>query len=241
MSTRYVPKTIHTANMPYREPALPEAPPVQPFVTIAQQAGAESPALARRLTEMLSAREPRSSASSSSSPAAWSHWDQELIEKVSADSQIPADLISSLETSGHSWIDDLLAGVFQRPDDLVIFHRVKDCIRDLARAGHVVLVGHGSVFMTCDLPGGVHIRLIAPLRVRARNVAARFGLSYDQALRKMRRIDRQRRTFFRRFWPNQPLSPQIFSAVLNTALLDEDRLLRAIAAMLPPPPQASGR
>ena len=107
----------------------------------------------------------------------WTCWNQELVQKVSADSRIPADLIESLETSGHSWIDDLLAGVFKRADDLAVFHRVKRAVRDLAAQGQVILIGHGSIYMTRDLPGGVHVRLIAPLKLRIKSVSARFQLS----------------------------------------------------------------
>src|SRR5438045_2963420 len=111
MPRPYRPKNFHTANMPLPERQLPSpraeaAPPaVQPFITIAQQAGAECPALPQRLVDLLNAREPRARATA----PPWSRWDQELIEKVSADNRIPPELITSLETTGYSWIDDLLA------------------------------------------------------------------------------------------------------------------------------------
>jgi hypothetical protein len=222
--------SIRTEDISYREHAVPrDTAPRRPAYRAVPHdratRGAECPALPQRLVDLFSASDPAA--------PAWSRWDHELVEKVSADHRIPAALVTSLEASGYSRIDDLLAGVFRRPDDLVILHRVKDAIRDLARSGRAILVGHGSVFMTHDLPGGIHIRLVAPLNVRVRNVSARFGISFDQALRQMRRVERQRRTFFRRFWPDRPLAPEMFSAVFNTAMIDEERLVRAVAELLP--------
>jgi hypothetical protein len=194
------------------------------FITIAQQAGAECPSLPQALASALNEGQPRSKA--------WTVWDRELIEKVSQDNRIPADLVTSVETSGHSWIDDLLAGVFRRPDDVAVFHRVKEAVLNLARGGRVILVGHGTVYMTRGLEGGVQIRLIAPRKVRVSNIAARFNLSRDDADRHIRRLDRQRRIFFRRFWPDWPLSDDMFTAVFNTARLNCDRLTRPILQML---------
>jgi cytidylate kinase len=144
---------------------------------------------------------------------------------------VPAKLITSLETSGHSWLDDLLTGLSGRTDEVVIFHAVRDTIRDLASTGNVILVGHGSVYITRDLPGGTHVRLIAPYELRVTNVAERFGLSNREAARYMHRLDRQRAAFFRRFWPDRPLVAELFTAELNVAELNQEQLIRVIVAM----------
>ncbi len=204
----------------------PRKPPLaNPFITISQQAGAECFSLPQRVAQTLTAIDPTG--------GAWSHWDQELVEKVSQSQHIPAQLITSLELSGHSWIDDMLTGISGRTDEMVIFHAIKQVVRELAQGGRVVLVGHGSVYLTRDLPGGLHVRLIAPMAIRTRNVAARFQIPPEKAVRRMRRLDRQREAFFNRFWPGLPLSAEMFAATLNIEKLDEDRLTQAIVAMLP--------
>jgi hypothetical protein len=230
MATHYVPKSIHTANMPMPEGAamLARRPGrAVPFVTIAQQVGAESADLPRRLAERLTARDGGGDGNT------WLSWDEELIDKVSADAHIPADVIQSLETSGHSWLDDLLGGIAGRTDELAVFHRVRDTVRKLAEQGRAILVGHGSSYLTRDLPGGVHVRLYAPQDVRVEHVARRFDLTPPRALKHMRQLDRQRAAFFARFFPDQPLAPERFSAELNTAALDGRQVVEAILAMMP--------
>lgn len=227
MPNRYLPKGVRTANMPMSggQPAPSRKSLTQSFITISQQTGAECFSLPERVAQILTALDPTG--------PAWSHWDQELVEKISQSQHIPAQLINSLELSGHSWIDDMLTGISGRTDEMVIFHAIKQGVRELARGGRVVLVGHGSVYLTRDLPGGLHVRLIAPMAIRTRNVAARFQIPPEKAMRRMRRLDRQRQAFFNRFWPDTPLSAELFAATLNTKELDEDQLTRAIVALLP--------
>ncbi|HSU66574.1 MAG TPA: cytidylate kinase family protein [Tepidisphaeraceae bacterium] len=223
---RYIPKTIHTANMPYGDADLPATKPktVYRFLTIAQQVGAESADLPRKLADALNAH--------SQGGPPWLTWDDELIDKVSTDSQIPSDVILSLETSGHSWLDDLLGGIAGRRDEVAVFHRVRDTIRTLAQSGHAILVGHGSTFLTRELPTGRHIRLIAPEQTRIENVARRFALSPSQSIKHMHQLDRERTAFFARFFPDRPLAPDLFDAELNTARLSQQQIIAAILAML---------
>lgn len=228
MVTHYIPKSIRTANMPVADPSqsFGRRAAVLPFVTIAQQVGAEVPDLPRKLAERLTARD------GGGEDGTWLSWDEELIDKVSADSHIPADVIQSLETSGHSWLDDLLGGIAGRTDEVAVFHRVRDAVQKLAQDGRAVLVGHGSTHLTRDLPGGLHVRLYAPQPVRVEKVARRFDLTATRALKHMRQLDRGRAAFFARFFPDQPLAPELFSAELNTAALNERQVIDAIVAMM---------
>ena len=111
-------------------------------------------------------------------------------------------------------------------------HRVRDSVRALAAQGHVVLVGHGSVFMTRDMPGGTHIRLVAPLRLRVENFAHSFQVSTLEAAKRLKQAERRWTTFLKRFWPIQNLAPDRFAATLNTGLLDESRLVQCIVTLV---------
>jgi hypothetical protein len=47
----------------------------------------------------------------------------------------------------------------------------------------------------------------------------------------LRQMERSRRSFRRRFWPNQNWTPDFFAATLNTAALDQHRLIEAALAL----------
>jgi cytidylate kinase len=223
----YRPKGLHTANMPSAIPDFRGTQLALPFITIAQQIGAEVPELPRRLAEVLSTRR-------GGRVSKWSTWDQELIEKVSADANIPAEAIADLEVTGHSWVDDMLQGLSSGTDEFKIFRSVRATVRALASSGNAILIGHGSTYMTAGLPAGLRIRLIAPAKYRLEQIAIRQNLTPRNAAKYIRRMERGRQAFISRFWPTKrAFSAETFAAILNVAELKPDQLVRAIAAMVP--------
>lgn len=194
------------------------------FITIARQVGAGGWSLPPRLTEAMSVH-------ASPAESGWTAWDRELIDKVAADYHLPVQSVEKLEQSGYSWVDTFIAGLGDVPDEFAILHRVADSVRALATSGRVILVGHGSVFMTRDIPGGLHVRLVAPLSQRIENMAVRLHLSADEAAIQVKHSQKNWTRFLRRYWPAQTLGPETFAATLNTALVDEDHLVRCIVAL----------
>ena len=106
-------------------------------------------------------------------------------------------------------------------------------IRALAELGRVVIVGRGAVYLTGDMPGGVHVRLVAPAGVRIARTAGATGVSVDAAGAWVRDTDRARESFFRRHWPARPLMPEAFAMTLNTAKLSVGQQVSAVLPALP--------
>lgn len=204
-------------------PTARKRPP--PFVTISQQVGVGLRSLPERLVGALNAQSP-------SNQAGWTAWDRGVIEKVAKKYHIPVQLIESIEESGYSWIETFLSAFGGLPDEIAMVHRVRDTVRELAAPGYVVLMGHGSVFMTRDMPGGIHIRLVAPLRLRIENFAHCFQVSTLEAAARLKLAQRNWISFLKRFWPICNLAPETFAATLNTAVLDEERLVKCIVSLV---------
>ena len=155
-----------------------------------------------------------------------------MIEKVSADYRLPVQAIERVEEEGYSWVDTFVSGLGGMHDEVAIVHRLRDSVRALAEQGNVVLVGHGCVFMTRDLPGGLHIRIVAPLRRRIENLARLMNVSTDEAAGRLRQSQRKWDRFLRRFWPLQSMKPETFAATLNSAVLSEDQVLHCVASLV---------
>jgi cytidylate kinase len=199
----------------------------RPFVTISRQTGAGAHSLAEHLAERLNAAgpEPR-----------WQCFDRELIEKVARDHGLDADLVASLPDRPHSLLADLASGLRfdkSRPTDEYVYGKVVMTIRAVAKLGHAVIVGRGGVYCTQDLPGGVHVQLIAPLPHRVANYAAYHNLSERDAEAQVKRFDEQKREFYRRFWPGTLDAPDRFAMILNTDRVtieqQADLILRLLA------------
>jgi len=113
-------------------------------------------------------------------------------------------------------------------------------IRALATAGPTVIVGRGGVYATSDLPGGVHVRLVAPVESRVAHMAQQMNVPKETAAAEVRRLDRDREAFHRRYWPGQALLPEIFTATFNTAAATENQMVNCILALLPAGAAGSG-
>jgi cytidylate kinase len=198
-----------------------------PFVTISREAGTGAVGVGTLLAERLNGTDPPEHP--------WQCLDRELVERIASDHHISTDLIDSLERSSHTWISEFLAGLSRSdnaPSELVVFRRCVETMRALARAGHVILVGLGGMFITRDMPGGIHVRLVAPLEWRVQHLSDHDQLPMVEARKRVELLDADRKSFFAKFWPGEPLRPECFHLTLNAGRLSDAQMVDAIVALL---------
>jgi len=228
---------VKTAAVPPGRVSTSFPPPSHPFITISRQAWTGATTLSRRLVERLNQIDP--------AEMPWTSWDRELVEKVAADHQISQRLIESLGTSNRSWLTDFLSGFSfdarAHPSEEMVYKRVAATVRALAQVGRVVLVGRGAVFVTHNMPGAIHIRLVAPLEYRVNYLMNRRGLSHKVALDEVRALDRSREAFYQRYWPGASLMPETFALTLNMACLNEEQVIECLLPLLRPVNAEAGR
>ena len=111
-------------------------------------------------------------------------------------------------------------------------HRAFHSVRELATAGHGVIVGRGGVMLTRDLPQGVHVRLIAPREVRIDRLSARHHIDREQAFAAIGEQDASRARLFREYFQREIDDPSLYDAVFNTARLPAASIAAAIAQMV---------
>lgn len=203
------------------------APPakVDPFVTISRQVGAGAWPLAQKLADALSEAFP--------DEQRWTVWDRELVEKVAADHHLARRLVEAFEEQDRSWLADFFAAMGSADaghytDEMRVYRDVASTARALAQTGRVVLVGRGSVFITHQMPGGVHVRLVAPLQNRVAHMAETLKVSHDEAARHVRELTKRREQFYHRFWPKDPLTPELFHLTINTGVVSADAAVAMI-------------
>ena len=217
---------LRTATFPVH-PRLPQPTPPLAFVTISRETGAGAWTLAGGLVERLNHDEPQ--------PPLWTCWDRELVEKVASDHHLSKELIESLEEVNRSWFQDFVAGLSFHGGDVdgfKAYRRVAETIRALAQIGHVVIVGRGGVFITRDLPCGVHVRLVAPLAYRIAELARRANLSPGQAAAEVRHKDAARRGFYGQYWPQRSLGPESFTITLNSAVVSTEQAVDCLIPLI---------
>lgn len=205
----------------------PDAQLPRVFVTVSRQPGAGAISFSHRLAARLNEE----------GQDAWTAWDRELVEKVSAEHGIAKEIIEKIPDRHQNWLDDLLQSlaVSEVPPDLMeirAYKRVAATIRALATAGHAIIVGQGGSFITRGMPAGIHVRLIAPLAYRIQSTAEREKLTLHDAAARVAQIDRRRNEFYRRYWPGKVIAPEAFTLTLNSAEMSLEELVECVLPLV---------
>jgi cytidylate kinase len=164
-----------------------------PFITISRQAGTEAHAFGRfvimRLAEYL---DP-------DLKAGWDLFDQKLCALIAQNKSLEADY-DKLVNEGYRaeglqrMVYEMLIGT---PQQYKIQKKIEEVIRLLARLGKVVVIGRAGFLVARDMPGAIHIRLIASMDYRIQDVMKHDNIPEDQAAKKIREIDADRAHFIK--------------------------------------------
>lgn len=95
--------------------------------------------------------------------------------------------------------------------------QVKQLIRAAWAEGNVVILGRGGQAVLHDLPGVLHVRIIAPLELRIQRHAQRAGLSPAAAREIVLQRDRASADFVSRYHDVDVDDLALYDLVLNTA------------------------
>ena len=197
-----------------------------PFVTISREGGAGGHTIGNLLVERLNELD--------AGECPWSLWDKNLVEKVANDHHISRELIEALESHHKLWMQEFLSALSMQADPVEarVYRGVAATIRALALHGRVVVVGRGGAFITRNLPGGIHLRLIAPRAFRIASVAQQLNMTREAAAEHVRRLDHERDMFYKRYWAKDSCTPDVYTVTINTAAVDENRAVESILPLI---------
>jgi cytidylate kinase len=101
-------------------------------------------------------------------------------------------------------------------------------IEEAAGRGPVVLVGRGAQMRLQDRTDALHVLCAAPRDAAAARIAAREGVSVEEACRRVDEVNAQRTQFIRRHYHREWLNPDAYHLCINTAWLGIDEAVRLI-------------
>lgn len=207
-----------------------------PFVTISRQAGAGGHALAEALIKELSGSRKDSASDD------WQLFNQTLLSLMSKEPGLDESLHSILNeeyySKGHDYIRQVLGG---RPPQDVVLRRIFGLIRSLAGAGKVIIVGRAGVCLTRDMPGGVHIRLVAERESRLAALGRQLCIDRAAAVKKLRDLESARANLARTHFGRDIEDATLYDCVWNTDRVETAAIARWIAGRIEEKVQASQR
>ena len=87
----------------------------------------------------------------------------------------------------------------------------------------VILLGRGSQMIFKDRKDALHIRLVAPLRLRIARIAEMLKIPEKEAARNVADLDRSRAAYLRNFYATEVNDAQFYHLTINTGQFDYDQ------------------
>ena len=96
---------------------------------------------------------------------------------------------------------------------------VEQVMQELVERDNVVIVGRAGQVILQHAPTVLHVRVIAPLGLRAERIAQRCQTTLDCARAQVETSDRCRANFMRRFYKTHWDEPNLYHLIINTGLV----------------------
>jgi cytidylate kinase len=155
--------------------------------------------------------------------------DKEKIGIALADRGLPRMEIEKLDEKKPSFWDSWAI------DRNKFFHHLQMIIYGFAQKNNAVIVGRGGQILLKDLPGVLHVRVIAPFEVRIRRVMEQQRGKEKQAIRLLRHSDEDSAGFIRSFFNADWEDPRLYDLVINTQKLSVDSAVMMILEAIQAP------
>ena len=199
-----------------------------PFITISRQAGTEAHAIGRFIIMRLAEYEDPDL------KTGWDLFDQKLCALIAQNKNLDADydtlVNEKYRADGlHRMVYEMLIGT---PQQYKIQKKIEEVIRLLARLGKVVIIGRAGFLVARDMPGAIHIRLIASMDYRIQDVMKHDNLSEGQAAKKIREIDAERAAFLKSHHNFDIRDLSRFDIVWNMDRIQTPEMVNTMAEMI---------
>jgi len=195
-------------------------------VTISRQTGSGAHTIAVKLATRLQAEAPKGA-------PPWTVFDRNLVEQVLEDHHLPARLAKHMPEDRTSQFEDIMDDLFGlRPPSWTLVQQSAETMLRLASLGSVILIGRGANLVTARLSNVLHVRLVAPFEQRVARMAELRKLTRKAAADLVRREDRGRARFLKRYFRANVDDPLLYHLVINTGLVSYDEAVEVIAEAL---------
>jgi cytidylate kinase len=107
-------------------------------------------------------------------------------------------------------------------------HCIKTMIYKFARKGHCIIIGRGGQILFRDIRGVLHVRVIAPMKLRIERIKARFSYDDQLAEQAIRHSDQDRAGFHKYFFQINWEDPHLYHLTLSTDVFTVETGARVI-------------
>ncbi|PKP53093.1 MAG: hypothetical protein CVT92_05850 [Bacteroidetes bacterium HGW-Bacteroidetes-1] len=195
-----------------------------PFVTLSREAGCNSMNIVRELQFLIK----------NTSKVKWNIFNKEIVEKEAK--LLDIDLMQVrriLDANRRGHLDEILRAFGSRyyKSDRSIRNTLRNLVSTFAQEGNVIIVGRAGAIITAGMSGGLHIRLVAPIEWRIKNIQRQKDLTEAQANEYVKTTDEQRSKLLYEFSKKQ-ICEIHFDMVFNNASLTDIEIASMIFGLM---------
>jgi len=199
------------------------------LITISREFGAGGSALAAELGTRLG----------------WSVLDRDLVHRVAERLRLDDGTVEHLDEHPPSLLariasvliipqPDLYSVIpptdFPSPDSIA--EATRAVIEEMAAAPPLIIVGHGAQCILADRPDVLHVRVIAPVRVRLSRVMQRLRVDSAYATTLLRKADSDRHAYVQRYFHRDLRDDLLYDLRINTGRVSIDESAAVVAGVV---------
>jgi cytidylate kinase len=154
----------------------------------------------------------------------WTVFDKDLVTRVLEDHHLP-DRRTELQDAVEEFFG-------LRPPSWTLIHHISETVLRLVELGNVILIGHGSSLVTRSHADVLHVRLVGSEPIRAMRIADARKISRKAALEVLRKEDRGRARYVKKYFGENIEDPRLYHMVFNTDLMAQDHVVTILDAVI---------
>ena len=151
-------------------------------------------------------------------------YDSELLKKAAQDFGFSETLFSSSDEkkrcfSLSSIFNSNIFGCSSMNDDASLFAMQAEAIKNIARNGSAIIIGRAANYILRDCDCCLDVFLTCPLEERAKRVSQREGMTVEEALEHIQRMEKERREYYNTFTFGDWGMASTYDLCVDTSLL----------------------
>lgn len=151
---------------------------------------------------------------------------REIINLAAIQSGVPEVALAMIDELG-------LLGISPSQDQQQVYlASIGKIMNDIADNGRVILIGRAGQLILRGNPRVFHVRIIAPVEVRASRVAERNQIPFQAAKAQVEASDRSRKNFIFRSFHVDWEDPLLYHLVINTENIEPERAADLVCPIL---------
>ena len=184
-----------------------------PVITVSSEPGSGGTIIAQEIAKRLD----------------FDYFNRDIVEGIANSAEIRSSVIDTIEKERLSGIEDFIASLIKDQylyPGIYLQHLLK-VVGTIGKHGRAVIVGRGANFIL-PVQERFSVRVVAPLEVRIQNVAREYGVSENDAKRRIIGRESRRRAFVRQSFHEDIADPLNYDLIINTEKLSIQSAVKAV-------------